>query len=67
MSQEELLMMSQRDRDRVRVIHQVLEGRLSQVDGAERLARTARHVRRLVKRLVAVEGPPSGAAASGTA
>ena len=65
MSQEELLMMSQRAR--VRMIHQVLEGPLSQVDGAERLARTARHVRRLVKRLVAVEGPPSGAAASGTA
>ena len=52
MSQEELLMMSQRDRDRVRVIHQVLEGRLSQVDGAEQLGLTARHVRRLVKRLV---------------
>ena len=51
MSQEELLMMSQRDRDRVRVIHQVLEGRLSQVDGAEQLGLTARHVRRLVKQL----------------
>ena len=44
-------MMSQRDRDRVRVIHEVLEGRLSQVDGAEQLGLTVRHVRRLVKRL----------------
>ena len=52
MCQEELLMMSQRDRDRVRIIQQVSEGRLSQVDAAEQLGLTARHVRRLVKRLV---------------
>ena len=52
MCQEELLMMSQRDRDRLRIIQQVSEGRLSQVDAAEQLGLTARHVRRLVKRLV---------------
>ncbi len=44
--------MSQRDRDRLRIIQQVSEGRLSQVDAAEQLGLTARHVRRLVKRLV---------------
>ena len=49
MSQEELLMMSQRDR--LRVIRQVLEDRLSQVDAAEQMGLTTRQVRRLVKRL----------------
>ncbi len=51
MCQEELLMMSQRDRDRLRIIQQVSEGRLSQVDAAEQLGLTARHVRRLGKSL----------------
>lgn len=51
MCQEELLMTSQRDRDRLRVIRQVLEDRLSQVDAAEQMGLTTRQVRRLVKRL----------------
>jgi hypothetical protein len=54
MSQEELLLMSQQDRDRVRVIRQVSEGRLSQVDAALQLDVTPRQVRRLVKRFARV-------------
>ena len=41
MCQEELLVMSQRDR--LRMIRQVLEDRLSQVDAAEQLGLTSRH------------------------
>lgn len=50
MCQEDLLMMSQRERDRLRVMQQVSEGRLAQVDAAEQLGLTARQVRRLLKR-----------------
>lgn len=52
MSQKELLLMSQQDRDRVRVIRQVSEGRMSQVAAAEQLDVTPRQVRRLLKRFM---------------
>ena len=43
--------MSQRERDRLRVLHSVLEGRRTQAEAARLLRLTVRHVRRLLKRL----------------
>jgi Helix-turn-helix domain len=43
--------MSQRERDRSRVLHSVLEGQRTQVEAARLLRLTPRHVRRLVRRL----------------
>jgi transposase len=43
--------MSQRERDRLRVLHSVLEGQRTQVEAARLLRLTPRHVRRLVQRL----------------
>jgi hypothetical protein len=43
--------MSQRERDRLRVLHAVLEGQRTQVEAARLLRLTPRHVRRLVQRL----------------
>jgi transposase len=43
--------MSQRDRDRLRILHSVLEGTHTQVEAARLLRITARHVRRLLQRL----------------
>ncbi len=43
--------MSQRERDRLRILHEVTKGQLSQVKAAELLQLTARQVRRLQKRL----------------
>jgi len=43
--------MSQRERDRLRVLHSVLEGQRTQVEAARLLRLTPRHVRRLLRRL----------------
>lgn len=43
--------MSQRERDRLRVLHSVLQGQRSQVEAARLLRLTPRHVRRLLQRL----------------
>jgi transposase len=43
--------MSQRERDRLRVLHAVLEGQRTQVEAARLLRLTPRHVRRLLQRL----------------
>jgi helix-turn-helix protein len=43
--------MSQRERDRLRVLHSVLEGKHTQGEAARLLRLTARHVRRLLLRL----------------
>lgn len=43
--------MSQRERDRLRVLHSVLDGQRTQVEAARLLRLTPRHVRRLVQRL----------------
>jgi hypothetical protein len=43
--------MSQRERDRLRVLHSVLEGQRTQVEAARLLRLTPRHVRRLLQRL----------------
>jgi transposase len=43
--------MSQRERDRSRVLHSVLEGQRTQVEAARLLRLTPRHVRRLLQRL----------------
>jgi transposase len=43
--------MSQRERDRLRVLHSVLEGQRTQVEAARLLRLTSRHVRRLLQRL----------------
>jgi hypothetical protein len=45
--------MSRRERDRLRVLHAVLDGQRTQVEAARLLRLTARHVRRLLRRLVA--------------
>src|SRR5213592_1824337 len=43
--------MSQRERDRLRVLHSVLDGQRTQVEAARLLRLTPRHVRRLLQRL----------------
>src|SRR5437764_15211047 len=43
--------MSQRERDRLRVLHSVLEGQRTQGEAARLLRLTPRHVRRLLQRL----------------
>jgi transposase len=43
--------MSQRERDRLRVLHSVREGQRTQVEAARLLGLTPRHVRRLLQRL----------------
>ena len=43
--------MSQRERDRLRVLHSVLQGQRTQVEAARLLRLTPRHVRRLLQRL----------------
>jgi len=44
--------MSQRERDRLRVLHSVLEGKRTQVEAARLLRLTPRHLRRLLQRLL---------------
>ena len=51
MSQPELLLMSQRERDRLKVLHEVQKGQLSQKSAAAQLGLTDRWVRKLLKRL----------------
>lgn len=48
---EERIELSARERDRLKVLHEVEEGHLRQVEGARRLRLTDRHVRRLLARL----------------
>src|SRR6266481_2883212 len=43
--------MSQRERDRLRVLHSVRDGQRTQVEAARLLRLTPRHVRRLLQRL----------------
>lgn len=48
---EDRIVMSQRDRDILKVLHSVLDGNRSQVEAARLVEWTARHVRRMLKRL----------------
>jgi len=48
---EERIELSERERDRLKVLHEVEEGHLRQVAAAQRLRLTDRHVRRLLVRL----------------
>ena len=50
-NQGDRIPMSQRERDRLRVLHSVLEGQRTQVEAARLLRLTPRHVRRLLLRL----------------
>ena len=50
-NEEDRIPMSQRERDRLRVLHSVLDGQRTQVEAARLLRLTPRHVRRLVQRL----------------
>jgi len=45
----ERIALSQRDRDRLKVLHEVRQKHLTQVDAAKRLRVTTRHVRRLLE------------------
>jgi hypothetical protein len=47
----ERIELSQRERDRLRVLHEVEEGHLTQVEASQRLHLTDRHVRRLLERV----------------
>jgi predicted ArsR family transcriptional regulator len=58
----ERIALSQRDRDRLRVLHEVKEKHLTQIQAAERLKVTDRHIRRL---LVAVRERGDGAVVHG--
>jgi hypothetical protein len=48
---EDRIAMNQRDRDVLKVLHSVLEGKRSQVEAARLLDWTVRHVRRMLRRL----------------
>ena len=71
----ERIELSQRERDRLRVLQQVEEGKMKQVEAARRLGLTDRHVRRLLGRMRAegdraivhgLRGRPSNRRASAT-
>ena len=47
----ERIAMSQRERDRLRVLHEIKQKHLTQVEAARRLKVTDRHVRRMLIRL----------------
>jgi len=47
----ERIALSQRERDRLKVLHAMSEGHLTQVEGARRLQLSDRHIRRLLVRL----------------
>lgn len=49
--EEERISLSQRERDRLKVLHEVQQGHLKQVEAAQRLRLTDRHIRRLLARL----------------
>lgn len=51
MIEEDMMKFRARDLRRLRVLHQVLENRLTQVEAAALLGLTDRHVRRLVRRV----------------
>jgi len=51
MDKPELLLMSQRERDRLKVLHEVQRGHLTQKQGGAHLGLTARWVRELLRRL----------------
>jgi len=53
--EQERMALSQRERDRLRVLHEVEQGRLKQVEAPRRLRLSVRQVRRL-RRRVEVEG-----------
>ncbi len=50
---EEKLEMSQRERERLKVLHEVQRGHLTQVEAGWRLKLSPRHVRRVLRRLEA--------------
>ncbi len=49
--EEERIELNERERDRLKVLHEVQEGHLQQLEAAQRLRLTDRHVRRLLARL----------------
>jgi Helix-turn-helix domain len=49
--EEERINLSQRDRDRLRVLHELEQGHLQQIEAARRLRLSARQIRRLAARL----------------
>jgi hypothetical protein len=49
--EEEMLLLTQRDRDVLKVLHEVRKGHITQREGAEQLKRTARWIRELVERI----------------
>ena len=49
--EEERINLSQRDRDRLRVLHELKQGHLQQREAARRLRLSARQIRRLQARL----------------
>jgi len=51
MAGEDIIMLSQRDLRRLRVIQKVCEGTVRQVDAAEALLLSTRQIRRMVKRI----------------
>lgn len=51
--EEESLLLTQRDRDMLKVLHEVRRGHITQRKGAEQLKRTARWIRELVRRIEA--------------
>jgi hypothetical protein len=51
--EQERMELSQRERDRLKVLHEVEEGHLTQVEASARLTLTARQVRRLQRRVEA--------------
>jgi hypothetical protein len=52
--EEERIELSARERERLKVLHEVEQGHLRQIDAARRLRLSARQVRRLLRRLHAV-------------
>ena len=72
---EDRIAMTQRDRDVLKVVQSVADGKRSQAEAARLLDVTARHIRRLVKRLAeesdealvhGLRRPCTGAAAEDT-
>jgi hypothetical protein len=51
--EEEALLLTQRDRDVLKVLHEVLRGHITQRQGAEQLKRTSRWIRELIGRIEA--------------
>jgi hypothetical protein len=49
--EQERISMSRRERERLKVLHEVKAGHLTQVEAAKRMRLTSRHVRRLERRV----------------